>query len=478
MKTKTIVPENRIAGHTNGHANDKPSINGHDKKKGVRRHTPSAPSQPGPYSPQSPDEEPRFYYDKASRQYWRKNNYAEFVPVSETDLKRHCRKAGVDVDDYSKEVFKFTRFDEMICNAQDKDAVDTVIPLSGHKCGLFTTEDKRKILVPRSTRLIVPKPGERKNFEGLLVELFGAKQLAYILAWLKVMLEDLRTFNPSAWRHHQMLVLAGPPNCGKSFFQSLVTLLVGGRSTDPYLWMVGKSNFNEDIAESEHLMMEDKQAFRDAKSRSAFAAVIKQMTVNSKTAIHGKGKKQFSAPCFRRLSISVNDDADYITALPALDDSIADKLMIFKCAPATMLPDYDENMSRFKVELPAFVHFLLSEFQIPEDMRSTRFGVHHYHNPEIADLLKQFEPHLRFKELLDAHFFKDGKEPLSRLPASEIQRQLENGAYGSQARQLLPHSTACGQYLARLAKEEPSRFEKTRAKGYTFWTLRASQELL
>ena len=479
MKTKTIAPKNRIAVSTDDQANSKLSTNGHGKKNGERRQAPlSAPAQPGSYIPQPLDNEPpRFYYDKASGRYWRKDIKGEFVPVSETDLKRHCRKAGVDVDDFSKEVWKFTRFDDMICDAQDNHAVDTVIPLSGHKCGVFITEDKRKILVPHTTRLIVPKPGEIKNWEGLLAEMFGAKQLPYCLAWLKVMVEDLRTLNPYAWHQHQMLVLAGPPNCGKSFFQKLITLLVGGRSTDPYLWMVGKSNFNEDIAENEHLRMDDKQAFRETKARGAFAAIIKRMTVNEETAIHGKGKKQFSAPCFHRLTMSVNDDADCITALPGLEDSIADKLMIFKCAPATMIADYEENLSRFRVELPAFVHFLISQFQIPEDMRIARFGVRHYHNPEIIELLKQFESRLTFKELLDATFFKDGKEPLTKLLAVDIQRQLENGPYGSQTRQLLSHSSACGQYLGQLAKEEPARFEKTRTNGRARWTLRASEEL-
>lgn len=175
--------------------------------------------------------------------------------------------------------------------------------------------------------------------------------------------------------------------------------------------------------------------------------------------------------------MSLNDDADCITALPGLDDSITDKLMIIKCSTANMLPDYAENMARFKMELPAFVHFLLQDFTIPEQMRHTRFGVQHYHNPEIAELLRDFEPHLKFKELLDATFFQDSKFSLTKLLASEIQRRLEDGKYGNGVRQLIGYSTACGVHLSRLAREEPSRFERSRSKGVTRWTIHAPEEL-
>lgn len=444
--------------------------------------TPQSKARPGTRKPQpaSPDNNgatPRFYYDKEKRQYWRENPRGEFVITSETDLRRHCRMIGMDVDlPDSPEVFKLTKFEAALCRAQNDAAVDNVIALAGHRAGVFITQDGRKILVPRQPRLIVPKPGEWRNFEAMLAELLGGKQLPYGLAWLKVMLEDLRTLNPSAWRHHQLLALVGPPGCGKSFFQLLITLLAGGRSTDPYLWMVGKSDFNEHIAECEHLMMEDKQAHRDVKSRSAFAAKIKELTVSSDTAIHGKGKKQFSAPCFRRMSISANADSDYITVLPMLDESIVDKMLLLKCSKATMLPDFAQNRARFERELPAFAHFLLCDFVIPPNLCSDRFGVVHYHNPEVVELLQDFEPHLRFSELVNATFFADGKRETIMETPSEIHRQLIEGPHGSLARQLLCNSSACGQLLSRMAKEQAARFVRSKIKGERRWTIHPPAE--
>jgi len=450
-------------------------------------------NQPGPFTPKTTPKEgaryengspasarsnpshegglgvPEFYFDKTKGDYWRKTPGGEFIKCHEKDLKRHCQRGGMNV------VFKqgdvgLTNFETAICDVQDNQAVDHAIPLAGHKGGVFTTEDGRRILVPRGPRLIVPQAGDFPNFAALISELFGDVQRPYLLAWLKVMLDDLYRLTPSAWRHHQFIALVGKPNCGKSFFQGLISLLVGGRSADPYLSMVGKSNFNEEIAESEHLMMEDKHALRDSKSRAAFGTAIKQLTVTSQTAIHGKGKKMFSAPAFRRLSFSANEDADYITALPMLDDSIGDKVMLFKCAKAHMLPEWTENKARFNRELPAFTHHLLHEFKIPEALRHDRFGVVHYHSPEVVELLQQFEPHIRFREALDGTLFRDGDEPVTRKTAAEIQAELINGPFGQYVRPLVSYPTACGQLLAKCQKEDPERFKDTKSKGIRRWT--------
>jgi len=441
-------------------------------------------SQPGPFPPditsdtaeQAPVNEialaPEFYFDKTKGDYWRKTPSGEFIKCTEKDLRRHCQRGGMNVF-FKHGDLGLTRFDSAICHVQDNLAVDHAIPLAGHRPGIFPTEDGRRILVPRGPKLVKPQEGPFQNFDVLLNEIFGDIQRLYVMAWLKVMLDDFYRLTPSAWRHHQFIALVGKPNCGKSFFQGLISSLLGGRSADPYLSMVGKSNFNKEIAESEHLMMEDKHALRDSKSRAAFGTAIKQLTVTSQTPIHGKGKKMFIAPAFRRLSFSVNEDADYITALPMLDDSIGDKMMLFKCSKAEMLPEWTENKARFIRELPAFIYHLLHEFTIPESLRHDRFGVVHYHHPEVVELLQQFEPHIRFREALDGTLFKDGNEPITRKTAAEIQAELVNGPFAQYVRPLVSYPTACGQLLAKCQKEEPDRFRDTKSKGIRRWTILA-----
>jgi hypothetical protein len=411
-----------------------------------------------------------FFYDKASGDYWRRRPAGDYLKCNEKDLKRHCQRAGMNVL-YKQGDAGLTRFELKICDAQDKAAVDNAISLSGHKAGIFTNDDGRKILVPCGPSLVIPAAGEFPNFESLISQLFGCEQTPFLMGWLKTALCDLYQLNPAAWHHSQMLALVGKPNCGKSFFQFLISMMLGGRMTDPYLWMVGKSDFNDQIAESEHLMMEDKHALRDSKSRTAFGTAIKQLTVTSQTPVHPKGKKMFMAPAYRRLSLSVNEDADYITALPMLDDSVGDKLMLFKCSKADMLPDYSENKARFVRELPAFVHYLLKVYTIPEELRSVRFGVVHYHNPEVIEMLQQFEPHIRFREALDSTLFKGDNLPRVRMTAEDIIAELLGGPFGGFIRSVVSNAIVCGQMLSKCQKEEPERFTYTKSKGMRRWTI-------
>jgi hypothetical protein len=438
----------------------------------LRKLADAAPEYPAPGIVPQEAPLPAFHYDKAKGDYWRKTPHGDFVRVNETDLKRHLRFGGVRVGEYVGS-FGLTKFDDALCRVQNESAVDHACALAGHKAGLFRTEDGRRVLIPRTPALVVPCAGPFQNLETLLGELIGAEQLPYLLGWWKVALEDLHGLDPARWRHNQMLALVGKPDCGKSFLQMLITSSMGGREADPYIWMVGKTDFNEDLAESEHWKMEDKNAHRDAKSRANFGGAIKQATVSQALAVHGKGKKQVLLSTFRRMTISINEDPDYITVLPMLDSSVADKITILKCGRAEMLPDWKENKSRFMRELPAFVHFLLNVHPITPALQHGRFGVKTYHAPEIVDLLSQFEPHLRLLEIIDSVLFKPDAAPHApwRGTATELQKELVGSSYDTIARQLLNYSTACGQLLSKLAGMDKPRAKRTRTKGNTTWTI-------
>ena len=416
---------------------------------------------------------PPFYYHNEKGDYWRKMPDGSFAKTNEENLKRHLRFGGFRASEFEGP-YGVTKWESALVRCQNENAVDHVICLAGHKPGIYRTEDGRRIMIPRCPAILPPVPGPTDNFDSFFTEFFGQEQTQYALAWLKLALEDLQSFDPERWRHHQMLALVGKPNCGKSFFQGIVSLLLGGREADPYLWMVQKTDFNEDLAEAEHWKMEDKNAHRDAKSRVNFGGAIKQATVSHTLAVHGKGKKQILLTSFRRCTISINDDPEYITVLPMLDSSVADKITILKCHAATMLPDWKENRARFAKELPAFVHFLLKGFKIPPDLQHGRFGVKTYHSPEVIELLQQFETHLQLLEVIDAAIF-GGPDPLAVWTGSstELQKELCSGSYDAKARQLLNYSTACGVLLSKLAEARPDRVSKTRVKGNHKWTITA-----
>jgi len=77
---------------------------------------------------------------------------------------------------------------------------------------------------------------------------------------------------------------------------------------------------------------------------------------------------------------------------------------------------------------------------------------------------------------LDATLFKSEQDVLVREPAVEIQRLLSDGSHSTLARQLLGHSSACGQLLGKLAKEMPERFSKTTVHGISRWEIKAPKK--
>lgn len=420
----------------------------------------------------------RIAYNQDRGDYWRKTDAGQFVKASETDLKRHLRRAGYDLFSNVDGRFQFTRFDNAICYAQDHAAVAAVFDLAGHRSGVFTSDGGRRVLIPTGAKLISPVKGSVANFQRLHVELFGEGQIDRVLAWTKCALEDYYSLTPVRWRHSQLLCLVGPPKCGKSFWQILLTRLFNAGEADSWPTLTGgdAGKFTKDLAEAPHWLMQDKAPFRNLANRAQFTANAKTHLVSSTLDVHAKGRDKMTLPTFRRVTLSTNDDADYLTVIPNLDDSMRDKLLVVKCGKATMLPDFQANLARFVAELPAWIYHLLYDYKVPVEMTDERMGVVAWCHSDIEGQLRESDPAPRLLELIDEVLFRDDRGertdcPL-KLSATEVQARLVcDPKFGSIARQILPASSVCGQLLAKLAKEHPKRFDKKTIHGSPKWTI-------
>lgn len=416
-------------------------------------------------------------YNQDKQDYWRLTGEGFYVKASERNLARHLRRAGMALDTpvETKQDAplhkKHTLFDEALCQIQDHRGVDCVFDLAGHKPGLFRTNDGRSVLVPRGTRPIVPVRGRIPNFEKLFDELFGGSQSVCVMAWLKVALQDIRTFDPESWRHSQMLVLVGARQCGKSFFQDLITLLLGGSMADPYDLLVGNSQFSKDTAEAAHWKMDDKPPIRNLAKRMEFGANVKHHCVSSLTDVHGKGVNKLVLPTYRRITLSTNEEPEYLSVIPPLDDSMADKLMIVHCSKAAMIEDYKENRSRFVREAPAMVDFLQNVFKIPDELRNQRTGVNAFVNPTIREMMADSDPKTRLSELIDLVLFKNDDGPWKGTAAKFQSELFADPSFGSLARQILPHSSEAGRLLRLLQLDDGRRFSDTKSKNTRTWLI-------
>ena len=421
---------------------------------------------------------PKLYYFDHNKNYYREDSQNNWIALNEKSAKNFILTQG-----YSEK-----RKDIGVCDAdscllsiQSEQNVDYVGPLAGYKAGAYVM-NRKLVLVSESPRLITPKEGEWPTIDKLLCGMFNdciKDQRPYLYGWLKQSLEGLykQQFAPG-----QVLAMAGDVNTGKSLFQRLFTEMMGGRAAKPYQFLTDKTTFNSDMFCAEHLMVEDEAESVDIRSRRHFAAGIKGIAVNRDHQCHGKYKDGLVLTPYWRMTISLNDDPERIQVLPPLDADIADKVMLLRVNRSEMpmpVNTIDER-KRFEntliSELPHFIHFLLN-WEIPTDLISSRFGIVHYHHPEILNSLYQTSPQYQLLTLIDLVLFPHASENVPyhnwEGKAVELEQLLcSDTNFGVLAKKLIPSISTCGRYLGRIEKQENSRVTSVIYNGDKIWTIR------
>jgi len=422
-------------------------------------------------------EELEAYYDPTRKCYWMANDRGEMIEVNETSLERHLRKAGFAGKEEGEAV---SAVEEKLIQTQTSKDVLYAGPLAGHPVGPQDMCGQR-ILVTRAPRVLKPVEGECPTIEGLITALLDDPvhdQISYLMGWLKIAYEALASWK---LRHGQALAIAGPRDCGKSLLQNIITEILGGRSAKPYRYMCGATDFNGDLFGAEHLMIEDEVAFTDIRARRAFGARIKDFTVNTVQSCHAKNRQALSLKPLWRTSITLNDEPENLLILPPIDESLEDKIILLKAykRPLPMDTSTLEGRQRFMsallAEVPAFLNLLVN-FPIPARLKSERFGVTHFHHPELLASLSEMSPEMRLLALIDAHLSEgDGPANSWMGTATELERVLYDSKGAHEARRLLDWSNATGTYLGRLAKKLPHRVRQERTKTSRIWYIRPPQ---
>ena len=412
------------------------------------------------------------YYDPPRKCYWLPDNRGEMIEVNESALCLHLEKAGFT---RAAEKGSLSPAQERLIQIQREQNVMYAGPLAGHPVGLQEMCGHR-VLVTRAAKLIEPRPGDCPNLEALISALLHDPihdQPTYLLGWLKIAYEALAE---GKLRHGQALALAGPRDCGKSLLQNVITEMLGGRAAKPYRYMCGATDFNGDLFGAEHLMIEDEVSFTDIRARRHFGSRIKDFTVNTVQSCHAKNRQAISLKPFWRITISLNDEPENLLILPPLEDSLEDKLILLKAYknPLPMETATLEGRQQFMAtligEIPAFLHHLIN-FRIPDALRSERFGITHFHHPELLAALSDMSPEIRLLSLIDAEMAAAETPGPFTGTAVELEKMLLESKSAHEARRLLDWNNAAGTYLGRLAKKFPERVKQVRSNARREWVI-------
>lgn len=391
------------------------------------------------------------------------------MTINETSLKRQLRKY---LRPKAEKGERLSPLDAHINQLQTDFNVSYAGPLAGALTGLLEYEGRR-ILVTDSPSIIVPVPGDwsllAKILENLLCD-EHADQRPFFFGWLKIAREALIAGRN---RPGQALVLAGPQDCGKSLVQNLITRLLGGRAAKPYGWMTGATDFNAELFGAEHLMIEDENASTDIRARRNFGSMLKGVTVNTVQKCHQKNRTALSLEPFWRSTVTVNDEPENLMVLPPIDDSIGDKLILLRAnkhpmpMPTATPEERRAFMAQLLSELPAFCHFLTT-WTIPAEMVSPRFGIVHFHHPELLRTLNELAPETRLLQLLETTV----PDQWTGTQAALENRLTDSSASSSyEARRLFSFNNACGVYLGRLKKKRPDAVQHKHTNTGSVWTI-------
>ena len=422
---------------------------------------------------------PPLYYHAQDTSYWRRDEAGHWIRVNDTSAKNFVVEYG-----YLGTAAKSGANSEAslcLMKIQSTRNVAYIGPLAGHPTGVYAMLGRR-VLVTESPIYIAAQKGEwptlKKLFDGLFVH-GDVDQRPYLYGWFQNAMES---FRKRRWKSSQLLALAGPVSCGKSLTQNLITEMFGGRSSQPYSFMMGRTDFNAHLFRGEHLMLEDEAENSRYENRRHFAANIKKLLCNRDQQVHGKNREAATLQPIWRMTLSLNDDPEALQVLPPFDSDVHDKIIALRVKPAAnelktaLGMDEAQFWQQLVSELPAFLHFVEHEFVVPDILRDVRYGIVAFQHPDLVEKIQETTPQMKLMELIDEGLFRqDGAERGWEGTASQLAQKLtcetHDGSY--EARKLLGGTNTIGKYLARLkesvGEHVAGRVTSRKLHGNTRW---------
>ena len=426
------------------------------------------------------ESEPLGYYDSVRKEYLIKNPSGRWLALTVASMKRRLKAMGYSprTGDTVSEV------DSMLIELEDKYDVSYAAPLAGRMAG-FHQHNATRILVTESPQFIQPSPGDWPVIDQLIKNLFvidqndeiARAQINAFYGWLKTAITALRGQKP---QHGQALAIAGEAQCGKSFLQHhIITPCLGGREAKGARYMMGKTEFNGELFAAEHITLEDEFMSTRTPDRIALGASIKNFTVSTdNVSCHFKGRTAINLAPWWRVSMSLNDDPEALRVLPPLNADIRDKIIILHASKHPMPMDTSTPdkrnafLSTVREELPAFIHWLMESYFIPDDMKCARYGIQTWHHPRLVEDLLEIAPENQLLAMIDRVLWQVEDEPWKGTAEQLRQELLDDNTTRREAEKLLEWHGAAGTYLGRIASStHGERVKKDRTKNARNWII-------
>lgn len=207
------------------------------------------------------------------------------------------------------------------------------------------------------------------------------------------------------------IFICGPIGCGKNLISELILpVSMGGTAPNPYKYLMGETDFSDDLFSSPILAINDEDAPPEFR-KSGFEQKMKALVANNEHSYHAKYGKKTRMEWDGRLIVTLNDGPKDIGLLPQRNAGTEDKMGFF-LAQRHKHPFYDKQKNREVVsqELPYFLRWLYDTYEAPaETQTGGRFGVASYYDPELVRTNRQEQVSYNLLELLGAWMASNAK---------------------------------------------------------------------
>jgi hypothetical protein len=254
---------------------------------------------------------------------------------------------------------------------------DTIIDIH-RKTFLNTSRSKPMEFMSESFGIADVK--KAKLHYDFLLTVFGEKQTKFLLSYMH---DAYKTHYEGRPAPGQVLVIVGPPSCGKTFFVQCIMGVLMGSYQDAATYILGGSTYNQNLLESAVWYLDDEEGKSDYRARTKVTSTLKKLAANGTVRFEEKFKKGFDLPWGGRIIVLMNDDPESKLALPDLGLSNADKLIMLKC---TGTYNFVEGFqAKFAKELPYFANALYN-YSIPKECEGNhRYAVKPYVHPDLKE---------------------------------------------------------------------------------------------
>ena len=439
---------------------------------------------------------PECYYHTVQQQFVMKQTkgdprFQNWVMLPEHSALEFLSDAGIRAEKTKEEVRSPAAQYLLDIKSTSEKSVQFVGPVAGYRKG-FISEASYNALVTTSPNIPKAIKGDCSYPLHVINSLFGP-QAVYIFSYMQMSRRMLIAGNR---RGMPAIIMLGPRNCGKSFFQlHIMTPFLGGRMCMADRFLTGKDMFNGDIWTAEHIVVGDATLSTRMTDRRDLGNRIKNIVANEVQSMRALFKDAIQVTPFSRLTISLNDEFENRMGLPMMDDSIRDKIMLFLVNqvewPVVALTP--EEVSEFQdavhAQIPAFCWWLENEFVMPTKLmydhctgKPARFCIDCYQSPELVRGMVETSPEFRLLELIHQCCFipptpgsvrKAVESDTLIMDPHELESALKSNDSPVQydARKLLSSGTRIATLLNRLSQSFPKNIYQKRTSKSRLWVL-------